>query len=577
MSYNYRILNDRPRHFYPLTTGATPYADATTRSNGEVIGVPTSAPPLVVGGGNAMSFTGNDNFRFLTSIFHQESVLIPFSLEAWFKPINVTQAKGILGHLGIVDGLTFDGEKISFTTLHGSAGAATASYFPPNISTSFYVLGVHTGERNELYVNGVRVSSVDLTTQQISTPYDAPTAPGYLYSGHLPGSVVVDSVAVYPRALTSRQAKLHFLWGRDAPDFRDVVARNSGTLWDFADASADIAYELNFETTEDWATGQSASVSIENNTLSPSIVNALTVEGTWLNGFILGAVTGTADSSKIWWDGDGSFTVQTSLDGGSSWSTATNGREIPGIGPAFSSGNQSLSIRVVFAAGEPDTTITKIRKLNLKLYRSRSAVSMSSTKKVVLTNKTSLASEVYQPIEQNDLMGLNLHGGYSTLQSGDAVRTIEMWFSPETLPAPGTGYVFDARPAIEAWLYWNGTAWAGSPGTIYILNGVETLPANIKMPAGSWNHLVVVLPLNTTAAIYLGARNSLDEALKSRIGFLSTYSTVISSSQAASFYNAYLGIPSSTVSDTSILNIQDPVVGSPTKIYAYSWSTTGSG
>lgn len=571
MSYNYRVLNDNPRHFYPLS--GTNLTDSTGRSNGEVIGAPKTAPPLVVGGGYALVFTGNDNFKFLTPIFHAEDVVQPFTLEAWFKPVTVTEQKGIVGHLSTLDGLLFDGEKISFTTLHGTAGAATASWYPPSTSGSFHVMGVHSGEKNELYVNGVRVGSVTLTEEQMAAGYEILAAPGYLYSGHHPGTIIVDSVAVYAHALTSRQAKLHFLWGRDVPDFRDVVTRRGGSYWDFTDTGADIAFDYHFNTTDSWATGLSATVNIEDDQISPIVENGATIEGTWMNGFILASVSDTLDGSKIWWDGDGTFTVEASLNG-TTWAAAVNGQEIPGIGENFVSGSQALQVRVVFPAGQPENTISRVRSLSLRLYRDRDITQSTSERPVDFTGKVAMAQEVRQPLEHDDASGLHLYAGHAVVQAGPAVRVLEMWVNVEQMPAT-TGYIYDTRTGVESWLYWNGTAWAGSPGATYIVNGVETLPANMVLTPGQWNHIIAILPATSTTSFTLGVRYTLDEALKVRFGFVAAYPEVITVAQATETYNAYMGIPAANINEITGLAIAD----SPdtTKLYSYSWSTVGSG
>lgn len=573
MSYNYRILNDHPRHFYPLAAGS--FVDATGRANGVVLGTPTEAPPLVVGGGSALAMDGNNNFRFATDIFHLNSPAQPFTLEAWFKPVSISGPKGIVGHDGQDDGLYFDGERIVFATDHGTAGRAEAVWFPPHTDRALHLIGVHTDSRNELFVNGVRVASINLSPEQQATSYAIALSPGNLHVGHRPGSVIVDSVAVYAKALTSRQAKLHFLWGRDVPDFRDVISRREAHYWDFTDNSALIAYDFAFSTTDEWSQGLSASVLVENDQLAPLMVDGTSIEGTWMNGFILSSVAENLDGSKIWWDGDGDFSVSVSLNGGSTWTVAENGREVPGISEGFVSGTQALQVRVVFPAGQPEGTISKVRSLNLRLYLDRD-VRSNLDRQVEFTGKVALAQEVAQPIEHNDSMGANIYAGYGLIQAGDTVRTLEMWINPSVLPGAPV-YIYDTRPALASWLYWTGTGWSGEAGTRYLVNGVLTAPVDMlnKLVVGRWNQVVAILPADTTGAIYISARHSLDERLAARYGFIAGYPTALTDAEALAAYNAYLGIPGATVVEPTGLNVTDSAT--TTKLYAYSWSTVGSG
>lgn len=577
MSYNQRVLNDLPRHFYPLTTGS--FIDATGRANGESLGTPVEAPPLVVGGGNSMVFTGNDNFKFSTDIFQTDSVRHPFSLEAWFKPVSITGVKGIVGHLNQEDGLTFDGEKISFTTLHGTAGPATASWFPPVTSAAMNVIGVHTGERNELYVNGVRVASVTLEEEQILSSYQVDSAPGFLYAGHGPGTVIVDSVAVYAHALTSRQAKLHFLWGRDAPDFRSVIDLRGGTYWDFTDQSAGVAFDFAFSTSSEWSRGQGAQVRTENDMLTPVIENELTADGVWMNGFILSAVAEAVDGSKIWWDGDGSFVVETSLNDGTTWTVAENGQEVSGIGKGFVTGNQSLQVRITLPAGEPEDTITKVRSLNIRLYSERLSYPSVSERPAEFFGKVALAQQTHQPIEHDDFMGASLYNGYAKISGGDAYRTVEAWIklSREIVD---TDRLFDFRDSSDDANAWVNIGTGHKPiatgGTAYV-NGVPASTHPALVP-GRWYLVSTVLDEDNDQGMTVGSNytGSLTSNSNISVGFLSTYPVASTQAQIVERYNAYMGIPSVQVTEPTAFDVTDAAT-SPVKLYAYSWSTVGSG
>jgi hypothetical protein len=574
MSYVYRVLNDRPSRFFTLESDFT---DATGGTAATVTGTPRPAPPLVIGGGGAYATDGANYFSFLTNIFYTEPVTKPFTFEAWFRPVGTfTVGKGILGHASQDDGLSFDGDRITFSTYHSAAGNAVAEYYPPVIKRSFHVVGVHTETKNELYVNGERVASVDLTPEQLATPYLAPSS-GRLYSGYRAGEVIIDAVAIYDRALSAANIKAHYNWGTDVPDLRDVVSSRGGTYWTFTDDTTDIAYELKYDKDYEWLSGQSASIRVFADKLTPEFdASGLTTAGTWMGGLILSAVATTIDGSKIEWDGDGNFTVQTSTNNGASWATAVNGRQISGISSGYATAGKSLQVRVVFVAGESATTPSRLRNLTIKLYRNRSSTGSSSARTATFTSSVGIAPVVYQPIEQAEAGVLLYSGGYATIPGygSEVVRTIETWINLTSSPT-GASYLYDANPGEPTSLSWSGTAWVGEAGTTYYVNGVLTDPATMVFTPGRWYHLVAVFPTTTVGNINLGVDTTGANPLPMRFGMFATYPTALTAANILDLYNAYIGVNKLSVTDVTAFSVADDDV--PAKVYSYDWSVTGSG
>lgn len=546
------------------------FRDHINENLATIHGSPVSAPSLVVGGGNSYIFNGNDNFSFSSSVFQKSSVTIPFTLEAWFKPVNVTGPKGIIGHSGQVDGLWFDGEAIHFTTDHGEKGSCTASYCPPSITGSFHVVGVHTGSKNELYINGVRVSASDLNQDQISSDYRLVNNSDALYVGHLSGAIVVDCVAVYSVALTGTMIMNHFRWGRNAPDFRSVVTGRNGNYWTFTDDTAGVAFDFKFDTDEEWFTGETTSVSRENNMLLPAFdQNGLTRAGDWQAGIILGAIADKLEGSKIEWDSDGGVTVMTSIDGGNSWSKAINGREVAGISRDYSTAGQSLEVKVLFPAGESVDTITKMRSLSIKLYSSRISVSNVSGLNANFTGHSTLANTEHQPIEHEDRAGVHLYNSNALIDSKNG-RTVEMWINLDEGAAVDE-YIMDARPGSNVYLKYSGLQWSTSSETILYINGERKTGAAINIFPGRWTHLVFILPVATNDIVNIGDKN-----LSMHIGMYASYEYAMNDIQVRGLYNAYFGVNSVNITEASGIRISD-LDGKDVKIYSYPWTLTASG
>jgi len=585
LSYNYHVLNDRPRHFYPLVSGALAWNDATGGANGNVVGTPIEAPPLVVGGGNSYVMDGSNHYRFLTPLFYLDSPARPFTLEAWFKAVSITGPKGIIGHNGQDDGLQFDGESISFTTLHGPAGPAVARYYPENSDASFHAVGVHSESKNELFVDGTLVASIDLTEAQLLSNYTISTAPGYLYVGHRPGSIIVDAVAVYSNALTARQVKLHFTLGRDVPDLRELIQKRSGDYWTLTDNTSAVAFDFKFDTNEEWQDAQAASVRIADNLLLPAFAaDGSTVSGTWIAGFILPSIIEPkVDGSKIEFDGDGNFQIHTSINDGTTWSPAVNGREVTGLSAGATTTNKALLVRVTFPAGTADN-VSRLRHLSIKLYRNRSSAGSITGLPVSLIGKAALATSIHQPIENDDSMGVEFYdGGSATMPSLSGIRTLEFWVKANAAQ-PTTAewwHILDYRNADSTGVGYlaRDTAtsnWSVNGGTLYVNGKATILSSDFALTPTRWYHVVFVMSAPSTNRIIINNNFVGDTGRPISVGLFATYPQVMTAADASSLYNAYMGIPNQVIVETTGLVVRD----APTqtvKIYSYDWSTLASG
>ncbi len=565
MTYNLRIVNERPAYFFPLSLGTLAFRDLMGSSPAEVLGTPQPTPPLVVGGGTSYSLTGSDNFKFASRVFYQDSPDVPFTLEAWFKPISVSAPKGIIGHALQNDGLSFDGERISFMTSHGPAGDAIVSFSPSTTTGSFHVVGVHTGSKNELYVNGVLVGSVDLTSEQMYEPYTVISSPGFLHVGHLPGNILIDSVAVYSQALTNQQVANHFSWGRDVPDPRSVISERGGNYHSFEDISASIIFNFTFDNQDEWSTGEVNLVGVSD-VISPTFTDeGTTAEGFWQAGFILEAISDIIDGSKIEWDSDGPISIMTSLNDGASWSTAINGREVVGISEGFTSGDQALLVRAVFPANQSVDTNMVLRKLSIKIYDSRATLSDNQEDRATFTGNVALASEPHTPIEQDERSGVNLYRGYVSIPN-ITTRTIEIWVNLQQSPGIDQSLI---NIPDGPYLRYATTQWATSQGVVVYVNGEKRAGAAIDIIPGRMTHIIMTLPVSISVPAIIGNEN-----LPMIVALAATYDYVLSEENARGLYNSYLGISKLTFSDLSGLNVKDV---NETKIYARPWSLVASG
>ena len=586
MSYTYRIIADYPIAAFPLNAGeTTSFVDVSGNAvTSTIYGTPTTAPPLVTGGGQSYLFSNLNGFRFSTLVFTGTNASQDFSLEAWFKPIAVAGNIQVIGHDHANDGVTYDGESISFSTSHGAAGVAKCSWFPQDFERSFYTVGVHTAKMNQLYVNGVLRAQVDISEAQRTAGYTVPANPGILYVGHNitgTGSVLVDSVAVYNKSLTGSQIAQHFDWGTRVPDYRDVSALGGGNYWSFLDSDATLANENVFSDDSSWNTGQLMNAAIRGNILSPVFGgDNLTVAGQWMFSLPLAAIGATLGGSKIQWDGDGNFTVAISLNNETSWTPCVNGRELPGVGEGYIPGNEALTLRVSFPAGEPLGTLSRLRSLALKFYADRNPRPMRTTRTFDLVGAVSLADKFYQPLEMYDKMGADFSGGYAFV-SADATEaptttsTIEMWVKPS--PTAASSYIYDGRPGAGGYIWWAGTVWNYAGMTLYVNGQLATSGLANTIVNGQWSHLVMVLSAPSTTAFTIAARNSLNETLAMQVGAMTLYPQTFTAQDALLLFNTSLGIVTVSVTDTQSITIREAIgTGQPVKMYQYNWTIVNS-
>jgi hypothetical protein len=572
MSYLYKVLESFPLVFYPMSSVSLIQDYSGNNNNATVFGTPVSASPLVSGGGDSFAFDDTDGISFTTGIFVGTNATRAFTLEAWFKNKNSTGVIQILGHNHAGDGITWNGDAVTFTTMHGAAGNCTVSYYPPDIAGGMMVTAIHTESKNQLYVNAVLVAESDMTDAQKVAGYTTTANPGVLYSGHVisgTGSVIVDAIAVYDRPLPETEISDHYNWGIRVVDTITAVAINNGIFWPLTDDYSKIVYELNFNDQLSWQDGIPNQVYITDY-LYPSFNNSTTsVAGSWSYGLLLESISSILDGSKIEWDGDGSFTIDVSLDNGTTWTTCTNELEIPGISKGYSTAAKTLIIRVSFAAGLSQTTNTVVRNVTLKFYSSRDTIANNNQRKINLVGNVALSSRIHQPIEAHDGMGLNEYNGYAVLpKDTDAVpavaRSLEFWFKFNNTPVAGS-YLIDARDSSGDANVTLTSAGVATGATFYV---------NGKTPPGAyvlnkWYHGLLVLNADNLKNITIGAMyDGTNQTKNISFGTFAVYPTALTATQASQLYNAYMGIPVLAVDDTSIIGLVEDSV----TLYDSTWT-----
>src|SRR5690349_17540429 len=159
MSYRLNVIKRGPIAVWILDD-ATPFQEHTGSGfTGTSTTTTATSNPIVAGAAFSSVFTPTNIGTFQSPVFKQGQESKSFALGAWVYQIGSGNQK-ILSHQTQYDGLWLEDKIIHFTTKYLTAGTSDCSY-DMGEKRAFYAVGVHTSKKNELWVDGVLVDSVD--------------------------------------------------------------------------------------------------------------------------------------------------------------------------------------------------------------------------------------------------------------------------------------------------------------------------------------------------------------------------------------------------------------------------------
>lgn len=460
-----------------------------------------------------------------------------FTLSAWVKQTSGTGEQQILGHTGQYDGLTINGTIVSFVTKYTAATEARCS-FDLQTSRAVFVVGVHTEEKNSLYVNGELVSEVLLNDTQKSASF----VTGNVTSGETAGTsrMAVNNVAYYAYALSGDVVKRQYLAGMSVPPPDEVVVNSGGDYMPVSVEAFDTFLNQTWDTEEEWEAGQLQNVVVVDEQLVPQFDGDTSMPGSWLTSFDIESSNVTSIYGvNLNWDGEGA-TVQTSLDG-TTWATATRGANIAAIPAGFNPTGKVLQVKVSFPGGivNDESYLDHLNVVGFTTGTTRESDGRT------LAYTLSHPESEYPHLEYHDNWGVDIKSGGSVVISADAL---------ESLPAR----------TLEVWIKRNGNTPSISLTGDYYQNGIL---ATSTLPDLSWVLLHVVAAADITGTITING--------PAQIGHIGVYDTALTATQIANIYNAYVGRSVASVPDSSVLAITQ--VTNAAQIYAHDWSIQGAG
>lgn len=566
------VLASLPRTAFKLNSGGTSFTDLTNRAV-TLTGTQLFSNSIVSGNAKSLLAKNTNILNFATTIFTRGIETQPFALECWVLPTAFTGTISIMSHTGAYDGLYFDGDKIHFKVEFETLGSLDISFAVADFPDAMHIVANYGVNSIQLYVNGERAASADLTDAQIADGFKT-RANTNLFIGEsatATQAIVIDGIAVYARTLSDSEIYKHFTMGRRVIAAQDVSGAFGGYGW-YGNRRDIFSYKE--WSGKDWYNAIYTNVEFEAEGLKPAEDPAtqLSKAGTWTGVYEAGASPTNLYGVKVDWDADGSYVVQASLDGGTTWTASlVNNRIITGTYNWVVT-DKIVLIRVTFTGGiTADPAV--IRRLRVTGYSTNKVYGNDNSRYITLSDGlSSTANDANEPIENNYGAGIEIYGGVANIQAdatADIRNTaaIEFWFKWNGPPA--SGYVFDARPGGDnSYLWVNGTNQLSFAGqTAVYVNGAAVTSGSFVPITGVWYHIVFVFDAPHNFYITLpatGAKN---------YDIINIYPTAPTAAQVLTMYKAYGGYPEATLVAEDI-NVQE--AATPFNTYAYDWTLTGS-
>lgn len=541
MTYLLSVLSEKPQGLW-MMDDTTPFQDYSGYGRAGVInaGTATTAAALVAGAAFSQVFSNSNNAKFDSPVYVQGYESQAFSLEASIRLIDESGAPAvqkILSTTSNYDGLTVNGTVIGFSTQYLTAGTCLASY---DIQTkrNVHIVGVHTNDKNQLYVDGVLVAETLMTVAQKADSYVATDGKLYLGFSTSTQKVAVNGLAVYSSPLNPIDINNHFLAAR-----RTILADSIPQTFGGARIPLNIERASRFlrttwDTLDDWNLGTVNQVSVVDGRLVPSLVAGVSVAGDWQAMVPLDYGLTSVYGVFLDWDSLNA-TVQISLDA-TTWETVVKRTKTTTIPDTFNPTGKDLFIKVSFAGGITDDpgyvdylTITGL---------TTGTIPMFNTRTVTFTTPAAPMND-YEPIAERDDFGIKLGTGTLTLSADTQainVNTISIWLKKLTA----------TNPTISV------------AGTAY-KNGAVGGTLN----QGEWAMYTITATAPITGTITISG--------DIQLGQVEIYDAVLSAQQIADLYAASVGVPILPAPDADVLTITNP--NPSTRLYDYVWSISPAG
>jgi hypothetical protein len=578
MSYQLQVLADSPFSYWKLDGSGPVYNDsAGSLRQADLTSTAVIHPALIPGSGNALVLQNTNQLQMDDPVFNKGYESRQFSLEAWVKPLSITGEVSIMSHNENYDGLTITPNRIYFRTKYLTAPASEISY-KYDTAKAFHVVGVHTNGKNALYVDGQLVAEIDITDEQSADAYNFVSSDLIAGQSATSSAIALDAPAIYAAPLSAETIKKHYDYGIDVESSESIAGYNDASHWNFADSARNIAVSKLWDD-EEWIDGIMTDVVIANDIIVPSYVQTETEEvidglivpvytntslpGVWTGSMEIGESISNITDAVIRYRGEGSFTIECSIDNGDTWQSVDSA-------PGFSlTTEDSILVRVTFAGGIVDDQ-SYVDWIQIVAYSDKVFNGTRSDRQATLTGTAVMAREFFEPIEYADDNGIKILTGDISVgvdssydgeeEAGDLnINGIDIWIKPVA------GNIITAGSASISRV---GNTIVFSGFSDVVVNGVPVTSGSTVFTTDSWYHIAGVFTTPGNYALTMGVANA-------RIAQASAIYGDIDLDGLQQMYSAYLGLPGLIVDDVTPIGID--TANPEALLYAHVWSISPAG
>lgn len=534
-------LRYNPRAIWILDTG-TSFADMSSYGNTATLtGSSTRGISLSSKAAYSQVVNSTNYISFPQDVYISGKQRQDFSLVAsvFLPDTGSFVAQQILSNLSRTDGLSINGNVVSFSTDYASTGSATVSTTVP-VGQKLDIVGVHTSTQNILFINGEYVDSIDILSTQQADVYA--TTNGVLYAGRQSAqNLLINMVAIYPRGLAGEEVA-NMYQDNSQISVTDPIKAYRGQAIEVSILTRPAYLNIKWDTEQDWEDATLQGVFVDDNILRPQMLDTVTMQGYWLDSINLynGEVISTINSLNLYWFGL-NVTVEVSTDG-IAWETVTKGVSVATIPAGFDPTGKALFIRVTFASG---VTEAYIEDLTVRAYLTNT--SQQPNGRVITWTNPAVTFESQKPYLLLDDWGTKVLGGSLDIGTDTSsttpmtVKTIEVWVKQLT----GTAPTYSSNLTTGTTAYTNGVA--GS-----------------TIRRGEWS----VQHFTKSTAI----TGNITFSGNVQIGRVVLYDTQLSATQVSNLYLDYIGTLLTNRSSGGSIAVAEH---SPlATIYGHDWSTT---